>query len=234
MITFRPIASSSASNCYLLSDNRTPIVLEAGVRLDTLRKATNYSLSSYAGLLVTHGHQDHGRHAANYMDAGLDCYCSQGTAETLGLSGHHLQIIEAGKLFKIGSWTVLPFDVVHDAEEPLGYLMANGNEKILFATDLAYTKYKFSGLTRIFIECNYQIEILDENIKNGIVEPTMKHRLIRSHFALHNVCEMLKANDMYRLKEIWLLHMSRNNADGQQMQRTIAALTGVPVYVAGG
>lgn len=233
MITFRPIASSSAANSYLLSDSRTSLVLEAGVRLNALQKAVDYNLSSYAGLLVTHNHLDHGRHAAAYMKAGLDCYCSRGTAEALELSGHHLKIIKAMELFKIGSWSILPFDVYHDAKEPVGYLMASGSEKILFATDLAYLKYTSNNLTRIYIECNYQLEILDENIKNGIVEPARKQRLLHSHFALHNVVKMLKANDLSRLRGIWLLHLSKDNADEQQMQQTIAELTGVPVYVAG-
>lgn len=234
MIQFRSIASSSRANCYTLTDGRTPLIIEAGVRLKILQKAIEFTLSNYAGLLVTHGHLDHGRHAVDLMKAGLDCYCSAGAAHYLNVSGNHMQIIQAMEQFKIGTWTVLPFDTKHDCEEPLGFLLASGSEKILFATDTVYIPYRFNGLTHIMVEANYQEEILDENIKNGSLDPARKARLLRSHFSLANVCKMLEANDLSKLREVHLLHLSHENSDESHMRRTIAGLTGVPVYVAGG
>jgi hypothetical protein len=63
------------------------------------------------------------------IKAGIDCYMSKGTAQALKLSGHNIKTESALKQFKIGSWTVLPFDVTHDCAEPLGFLIANGETK---------------------------------------------------------------------------------------------------------
>src|SRR5699024_8991131 len=127
---------------------------------------------------------------------------SKGTVEAEGIDHHRLRPVEARKQFKIGNWTILPFEAEHDAKEPYGYLIANGYEKILFATDTFYVRYRFKGITRLMIECNYSTSILEHNINNGLVHPALKFRLMKSHFSLENVLEFLKANDLSMLKEV--------------------------------
>src|SRR5690606_25201550 len=116
--------------------------------------------------------------------------------------GHRVKYIQAKKQFQIGTWTILPFDTQHDVAEPLGFLLSNtSGDKLLFATDTYYIRYKFKGLTHIMIECNYSLDILNENIAAGRVPQVMKKRLMRSHFSLENVKDMLQANDLSKLQE---------------------------------
>src|SRR5690606_36348279 len=130
------------------------------------------------------------------MKAGIDCYMSAGTAEALGISGHRLHIIKAKQQFRIGTWKILPFETQHDAAEPLGFLLANKTgEKLLYATDTYYIRYRFRGLTHIAVECNYSMDILRANIEAGLVEPALNKRILKSHFSLENVKNFLKAND---------------------------------------
>ena len=167
------------------------------------------------------------------MRAGIDCYMSQGTAEALGLSGHRLHIIKAKQQFRIGTWTVLPFDTQHDAQEPLGFLLANQDgEKLLYVTDTCYVKYRFHGLTHVAIECNYSLDILKRNVEAGTVPKELKSRILKSHFSLENVKEFLKANDLSKVQEIWLLHMSNGNSDAERFKREVQELTGKPTYIA--
>jgi phosphoribosyl 1,2-cyclic phosphodiesterase len=119
-------------------------------------------------------HQDHCKAAKDVMAAGIDIYCSSGAADFLGLQGHRLHRVSAKRQFSVGPWTIVPFDVRHDAEEPLGYLIANGDEKLLFATDTFYLKYKFRRLNYIMIECNYAHDTLDKNIESGYVDEARK------------------------------------------------------------
>jgi len=167
------------------------------------------------------------------MRAGIDCYMSQGTAEALEVSGHRVHIIKARQQFRIGTWTILPFDTQHDAQEPLGFLLANqAGDKLLYATDTYYIKYKFRGLTHIMIECNYAADILKTNVKAGLVEQALKNRILKSHFSLENVKNFLKANDLSKIQEIWLLHMSDGNSDEVRFKREIQEITGKMVFVA--
>jgi DNA-binding transcriptional MerR regulator len=59
----------------------------------------------------------------------------------------------------------------------------------------------------------------------------MKKRLLRLHFSLENVKEFLRANDLSKVQEIWLLHLSDNNSDEERFKREIMELTGKVVYV---
>src|SRR5699024_3485852 len=157
----------------------------------------------------------------------------QGTIEAEGIEHHRLKPIRAKESFSIGAWKVLPFDIQHDVNEPLGFLLMNQvGEKLLFATDTYYVRYKFKGLTHIMVECNYSMDILEENIASGSVPKIMRKRLIRSHFSLENVKEFLKANDLSKVQEIHLMHLSNNNSDEKRFKKEIQELTGKAVYIA--
>jgi hypothetical protein len=55
---------------------------------------------------------------------------------------------------------------------------------------------------------------------------------IKSHFSLENVKRFLQANDLSRVQEIWLLHLSDGNSDETRFKREIQELTGKPVIIA--
>ena len=226
------LASSSRGNCYRISDGSTPLLLECGIRFKEIQQKLNFRLSEIAGCLVTHEHQDHCKAVKGVMKAGINCYMSYDTAEALGVSGHRVRIAKAKEQFQIGTWTILPFDAVHDAKEPLGFLLASDKEKLLFATDTAYIRYRFKRLTHIMIEANYQAEILQNSVEEGLVPVAVRKRIRRSHFDLNHLKEFFKANDLSELREVWLLHLSENNSDEGQFKREIQEIVGKPVYVA--
>jgi len=231
MIEITPLASSSKANAYLISDGKTPLLLECGIRFTELRKACNFRLSSMAGCLLSHSHQDHAKSAKDLIKAGIDIYTSQGTAEALSLSGHRLHIVKAEAPFKINSWMVYAYNTIHDAPEPLEFLLMSGGNRIRFITDTAYTKYQIAGITHLMIEINYQDEILDQNIKDGKVPYVMKKRLLHSHLSLKNACEFLRANDLSRLKAVYLLHLSDGNSNAEEIKKTVQGITGKQTYI---
>ena len=58
-------------------------------------------------------------------------------------------------------------------------------------------------------------------------------RVIDTHFALEDVKEFLKANDLSKVKEIYLIHLSDGNSDAEQFKREIQELTGKTVFIGG-
>jgi len=236
MVKFTSFASGSTGNCYKISDGRTPLLLECGIGINNILHNMKFGVTSLAGCLVSHGHKDHAKAVKDLMKFGIDIYLSQGTADEIsGLDpwSHRLHIIKAKQQFRIGTWTVLPFDTQHDAAEPLGFLLANQDgERLLYATDTYYIRYRFQGLTHIAVECNYSLDILRTNVAKGSVEPALKRRIIKSHFSLENVKKFLKANDLSKVEAIFLLHLSDNNSDSERFKREIQELTGKPTYIA--
>lgn len=226
----KPLASSSSGNAYLIG-GRSPLLLDCGLPYRQLQKAAGYQLASLAGCLVTHEHGDHSKAAKDLMKSGVDLYCSQGTADALKLDGHRLNIIKARQQFRLGGWQVLPFETEHDAKEPLGFLLAADGERILYATDTFYIRYRFPGLTHILLEVNFAQDILDANIERGL-SPAHRRRVMRSHMSLETAKGFLRANDLSKVREIWLCHLSDGNSDAERFKREIQATTGKPVFVA--
>ena len=173
---------------------------------------------------------DHSKAIKDLMKTGIDCYCSKETVGALELSGHRLHILEAGKQIKIGSWTVKAFDLVHDVP-CLGFIMAKGEEKVLYASDTNYIPYRFRGLTHILLGVNYNTEILANNVTSGYLNPEAGKRILRNHMSLATAKAFFQANDMARVSEIYLLHLSDGNSDEKKFKKAIEEITGRPVYI---
>lgn len=228
-MNFIPHYSSSAGNLYSVRSENHTLLIEAGVQIKKARVALQYRLSAVDGCIISHAHADHSKGANDLMKAGIDCYMTIETAEALGWShvGHRLHIIEALKQFRIADfWTVLPFPTEHDCHGSVGFLVSDGQEKLLFATDTFYVRYRFIGLNLIAVECNYS----DETIAPDL-DPAIKKRLLTSHFSLKNVLDFFKANDLSAVRELFLLHLSDANSDEAIFKAAIMAATGKPTTV---
>ncbi len=233
MIEIKTLATGSTGNCYWISDGRTPLLLECGISFKQIQKALNFKTSDLAGVLVTHEHKDHCKAVKDVADRGLDIYMSQGTKDALGVEHHRFRAVENKKQFQVGTWTILPFDVQHDVSEPFGFMLANqDDDRLLFATDTYYIRYKFPRLTHLMIECNYSQKILDENADSGRIPSFLRERVMQSHFSLENLITFLKANDLSNVEEIHLLHLSDSNSNEELFKKEVQAATGKPVYVA--
>jgi phosphoribosyl 1,2-cyclic phosphodiesterase len=229
----KTLASSSTGNCYFVSDRGETLMIECGIAIDKIKSGCNYRLSGFTGCLLSHAHMDHAKAAKDILAAGIDLYCSAGTAATLGLSGHRLHVIKAYQSLRVGRFLIHPLDARHDCAEPLGFLVVTEEEKLLFATDTFYLKDTFAGLTRIMIECNYDAATLEENIASGYVEANRRDRLLQSHMSLETCKATLQANDLSQVSEIHLIHLSFKNADAERFKREIQRLTGKRVIIAG-
>lgn len=228
-----PIASGSSGNAYRVSDGETPLLLEAGIPIRAIQVACKFRLRDLAGCFITHCHGDHSKAAKDVMRLGVDVYTGAGTVQACGLQGHRVHVTTPLEQLQVGTFDVLPFDVQHDAPDSQGFLFTSRatGEKLLYFTDTYFVKYTFTGLTHIMAECNFSKEALQRSVAAGYISVDMVPRLMRSHMSLEHLKDMLRANDLSRLQQIYLLHLSANNSDENQMKREIQRLTGAEVYV---
>jgi len=232
MLEIKTFGSSSNGNCYLLKDGDSYLLLEAGIQ----PKRMQLDWSKIEGVLISHEHQDHANYAKEIIKrTGADLYCSEGTSSVLrGVPSHRIHVASNKRSFNIGGWKIMPFDVEHDAKEPLGFLIETPTKRrVLFATDTYYIRYKFTGITHLMIECNYDLDILEDNFLSRKIDKKQRLRIITSHFELSNVKQFLKVNDLSKLQEVHLMHLSDRNSDAEQFKREIQAIVGVPTYIAG-
>lgn len=228
------LGSSSKANGYVLHNETEALVLECGCPVQDCIKALKFDTKKAAGVLVTHEHGDHARHIEKYMER-FDVYCSQGTANAIHTSTHlqRPHVLQPLQAVPIGRFTVTPFPTEHDCAEPFGYQIDHPEiGRMVFATDTYFVRYRFDGLTNIMIECNYALDILDDNVRKGIIPLFLRNRTLESHMSLQTCIEMLRANDLSKVSQIVLLHLSNNNSDAERFQREVALAVGKRVVVA--
>ena len=202
---FEALASSSAGNAYIVSDNDTRILLECGVSHKQLQKLSGFSLSEFRACLVSHEHKDHAKAVQELIGRGMAVYMSPGTAEVLETEG--AELIEHMGQFNVGSLDIVPFTTFHDAREPLGFLIKSraDGDVLAFATDTVNLRYKFPGLNILAIEANYDKNILERCEK---MPEKVRYRITNSHMEIDTLCDYLRSLDLSQCREIHLLHLS--------------------------
>ena len=202
---FEALASSSAGNAYVVSDNETRVLLECGVSHNKLQKLSGFKLSEFQACLVTHEHKDHAKSVQELIERGMEVYMSQGTAEALETEG--AELIEHMEQFKVGSLDIVPFTTFHDAREPLGFLIKSrvDGDVLAFATDTVNLRYRFPGLNILAIEANYDKNILERCER---MPEKVRYRITNSHMEIETLCDYLRSLDLSQCREIHLLHLS--------------------------
>lgn len=244
MLTFKTLASGSTGNAYVVSDGTTQLLLEAGIAFKKVQQLMKFQTSNLAGVLITHEHGDHIKGIKSFLDRGTDVYMSPGTKDTIGIDHHRLKTVELDaarttedakvyKPFRVGTFTILPFEVSHDVSEPVGFLIQSDNgKKMVFFTDTYYCKFNFSGVNLYCVECNYDEQTLEESVQNGL-HPAQKKRVMRSHMGLNTLKNFFQANDLSQCEEIYLLHLSSGNANRETIFNEVAKVTGKAITIVG-
>jgi len=226
------LSTGSSGNAYIISDGATNILIECGISYKKILQLHNYKKIDLC--LISHEHKDHCKSVNDILRNGIDTYMSQGTRHFLQLEErHNLHTIKAQNTFAYQTFNILPFDVVHDVAEPLGFLVHSTltNEKLVYITDTVYCKYKFSGVTHWMVEINFVKEQIDENAKINTNLGTLRNRIVKNHMSLDVAKDFFKANDLSKTQEIWLLHLSDNNSNEQKILEEIMQATGKYVII---
>ena len=225
------IGTGSSGNCYLLSADSSSLILDAGI---PARKAGGYvhRWSDVDGCLVTHEHQDHAKYWKEFSRLGVQVYMTEETYRSVKQAPElSVKYVRSMEPFTTGKWTVMPFDVEHDAAEPVGYLIRYEptGETVLYATDTYYLRYTFPKVNYWIVECNY----CEDRLEETEVSQRLRGRLIRSHMSLRRLKEALEANDLSKTRAIVLVHMSDERSDETRMVNEIQEVAGInEVYAA--
>ena len=228
-------ASGSSGNFYTITGVREILFLEAGISIKEIKKYMNFDFSKVCGLLCTHEHKDHSKAVKDVVKLGVDCWMSKGTQEALEIEGHRISIVKSKESRDIGEeWKVLFLEAQHDCNEPLSFCILNkiSGKKLLFATDTYYFKFKIHELNYIMIEANYDIDILEKNIADGVVSESRRNRIVTSHFEISRVKEFFLANDCSKLESVILIHLSDDNSDEVEFKKQIESVVDCNVCIA--
>ena len=227
------IASGSKGNCYKISNEDTTLLIECGIPYKKIQEALNFKTTDIDGVLVSHEHGDHSKACKDLIKAGVDLYMSKGTKEALKFDSHRIKSFKnfGDSYFDvdIGSFIVKPFKTIHDAKEPVGFVIYDSltNEELVFITDTQYSIYSFSP-DYFMLEVNYIRETIN---KNDRIHPELRARIKENHMSLDTAINLLERSDLSRLKKIYVMHLSDANSDAEVIKYRLQELTGVAIEI---
>jgi len=238
-LKFQSLASGSSGNCYYLGTDNYGILFDAGVSTRLLKKVlkeNRIGLEQIMAVFITHEHTDHIRSVSGLgVKYGIPVYATAkvhaGIDNGLCLEEKlytSRRIIEKEIAVYIKDFKITAFDVPHDANECVGYLVTYKQRNVVLVTDVGHINEKVGEYIRIanhlVVEANYDREML----LHGNYPAFLKERISngRGHLSNSEVAEFLAANFDLHLKNIWLCHLSQDNNHPELACKTVEMAMG--------
>ena len=221
---FCSICSGSSGNCIYVGSDNTSVLVDVGVsgiRVERGLNEIDMTTKDVDGILVTHEHSDHvkglGVLARRY---GIPIYATAGTIEAIRqntsigkIPQALLRTIRSDAEFDIGDMTILPFEISHDAAEPVGFRIEHDGKNAAVATDMGcYTEYTIDhlkGLDVLLLESNHDVHMLEV----GRYPYYLKRRILSDHGHLSNETSGQLLGQLLHegVKHVFLGHLSQEN-----------------------
>ncbi len=212
------LGSGSKGNSTVIEGDSGRLLLDLGFGIkETVRRLARLGLTplDIDALVVTHEHADHINGVAPFARKfRLPVYMTAGTYEPnrIGVVPV-LRSIRDGEVFQVGSLTVMPVVVPHDAREPCQYVFSEASQQIGVLTDLGHitphVRQYFNQCDILLLECNYDPGML----ASGPYPQALKRRVGGNlgHLSNHQASELVKNVDLDRLQHLVVSHISEKN-----------------------
>jgi phosphoribosyl 1,2-cyclic phosphodiesterase len=214
------LASGSKGNSIYISDGQTSILLDAGlsgVEIERRLKIAGHCPENISAIVVSHEHSDHikgvGILSRRYK---LPVYMSRETRKgSQHIVGNlpETVLFHCGNTFQINTLTIRPFSLSHDAADPAGFIVSNGDIKIGIATDLgiatSMVKSHLKDCKALILEANHDPDMLI----NGPYPWPLKQRVRgkTGHLSNNDSGVLLKELLHEKLTHVILAHLSQTN-----------------------
>lgn len=225
------LASGSAGNSALVECDGERWLIDLGLEpkeLDVRLAAVDAEWSQIRGVLVTHRHTDHWKpkSLSRCWTSRVPVYCHRDHAAAFRLGCPDFADLERGRLFRpfVGersiaisaNWQCRPFRVRHDGGATFGFRFESPHSAFAYAADLGCWDRglleRLLNVELLALEFNHDSDLLRQSPR----PPWLVHRILGDEGHLSNaqaaelVGEVLKQSQPDRLKQLVLLHLSRD------------------------
>jgi phosphoribosyl 1,2-cyclic phosphodiesterase len=216
------LASGSKGNCVVIEGGTGSLLIDAGLSAkECLLRMERAGIDAgrIDALLVTHEHTDHIR-GVDVLARKLEIpvYATGGTlADFLSFRRtsvkpltHHT--CHDHERFAVGDFTIEPFSTSHDAKEPCGFMVSEGDIRLGYCTDTGVITPHMHDLLRncdgIVLESNHCPDML----QNGPYPEYLKHRIRSKRGHLSNPAAAACLRDFGKdVPRVILAHLSETN-----------------------
>ena len=239
------LGSGSTGNSLFLKGGHTRILIDAGLSCLQIKKrlkAIRESLADIQAIIITHEHSDHMR--------GIGVICRQydipvyltpttrDQAKRYFLFNETLRSFD-GNAFHVGDLQIEAFPVPHDAADPVGFIISDGEVRVVVATDIGAPDpqlvERFGGAHFVVLEANHDPDMLE----NGPYPRYLKRRIAgpEGHLANEDTANVIIGSYTPHLQGVMLAHLSRFNNTPDVALKTVSETLGsnglgdIPIYM---
>ncbi len=236
-LKFCSLASGSSGNCQFVGSNDTKLLIDAGLTgkyITTALQSIDIDAKTIDGILITHEHSDHIKGVGVLMRRfDIPLYVNEKTWEVMkdkigSVEGKDIRLFNTCDSFFIGDIKVKPYNIFHDAIEPVGFSFVHNKSKISITTDSGcindeiINEIKDSDL--LVIESNHDVEM----VKFGKYPWFLKKRILSDLGHLSNeaageiITQVVKDGNV---KYVVLAHLSKENNFPELAYETVKNIT---------
>lgn len=230
-LTVCALASGSRGNAIYIADDTTAILIDAGLSgVEIQRRMAHHGLvpGDLNAIVVSHEHNDHiqgvGVLARRFHLPVFMTHQTHGAARAQLGKIDDFRPMACGRSFAVGTLTLHPFSIPHDAVDPCGFTIARNGIKVGVATDLGIStgmvREHLGGCRGLVLEANHDPDML----LNGPYPWPLKQR-IRSrtgHLSNPDTRDLLQALVHDGLQQVVLAHLSESNNTPELAEKTVA------------
>jgi len=215
------VSSGSKANAFIAESEGAMLLIDQGLSYrEFCRRCENLDIdiSKIQGILLTHEHHDHAcgvPYTAHKLN--VPVFSMEKTLEKVMEKSKYkldLHYLDVDREFNVGKFLFTPFDIMHDAVNPVGFLICMKDEKLCFATDTGkVTNRMMSYINKcdhIILEANHDHSMLYSNRK---YPPQLKERIRgpQGHLSNDQCLETIDRISGKCPKTIVFSHLSEEN-----------------------
>jgi phosphoribosyl 1,2-cyclic phosphodiesterase len=230
-LAFCVLASGSKGNATVITNGEKAILVDCGItaRQAVLRmQARGVDPSLVQAIVITHEHSDHIA-GVRVLAKRLGCkvLATKGTFSKMeGVELPEKEIFTPGRSFDEAGFCIRPFDISHDAVEPVGLTISQNGFKIGFATDLGHTtnvvRQRLAGCQALIVEANH-----DPNLLTASHYPEWLKQRVRSrqgHLSNQQGAELVAKVGHADLACVVQAHLSENTNQPILAEKALGAV----------
>jgi len=224
------LGSGSRGNALVVHGPGVGLLLDAGFSARELverLERTGLAPEQLTAIVVSHEHADHVKGLRVFAERyGLPVFANRGTATVLRHRDERLgpvHLFAAGTGFQIGPFSVHPFSIPHDANDPVAFVVNGYGRRLGIATDLGHVNHLVAHQLRecdvLVLESNHDVAMLGNSQRPW----ALKQRILGRHGHLSNdACmELLRSVVHARTRHVILAHASEECNRYDLVARTV-------------
>ena len=204
MLEFAVLSSGSKANCLYIGNDQERILIDCGLsaKQACLRlQAVGIEPDTISSIIVTHEHSDHIAGIPVFQKRFKSrIYVNSATLTSCPslsiLAPDYLTRFDTSKEFTIGTLSITPISILHDASDPVGFRISSGDATLALITDLGQVtnlvKEKTRDVDALILECNHEVEMLWEAPYPWELKQRIRSRF--GHLSNEQAAEFLEEN----------------------------------------